>query len=112
MVDDCLFCKIVGGDIASERIMESENFVVIRDAFPKVEGHSLVISKKHFGSFVEMDEGLDSEMMKLVRGLIEKEGWKEFNLVVNQGKSAGQVVGHVHFHILPRREGDGFSFGI
>ncbi len=112
MVENCVFCGIVKGNIPSERILESENFIVIRDVNAKVKGHSLVISKRHFENFMEMDEGLDGEMLGLVREVVRKEGWEDFNLVTNNGKSAGQIIGHVHFHILPRVEGDGFSFGI
>jgi len=112
MVEDCIFCKIVSGEVSSKKVFESENFIVIRDAFPKLKGHSLVVSKRHFGNFMEMDKGLDAEMLGLVRDVVKEEGWTDFNLVTNNGSSAGQIVNHVHFHILPRGEGDGFEFGV
>ena len=112
MVEDCVFCGIVRGDIPGERVLESENFIVIRDVNPKVEGHSLIISKKHFENFMEMSEELDSELLGLAREVVRKEGWGDFNLVTNNGKSAGQVVFHTHWHILSRKKDDGFRLGV
>lgn len=112
MTDDCIFCKIVRGEIPSERIFESKNFIVVRDAYPKLDGHSLVIPKKHFENFIEMDSELYREMLEVAKNAIGKIGCKEFNLVLNNGKSAGQVIFHVHLHILPRKKGDGFKFGV
>ncbi len=111
-MSECIFCKIVRGEMESEKVGESENFVVIGDAFPKLEEHSLVVSKKHFKHFMEMDSSLGCEMFELVKKVAKDQGWDEFNLVTNQGKSAGQIVEHVHFHVLPRKEGDGFEFGL
>ena len=111
VMEDCIFCKIVAGELPSEKVFEGEDFVVIRDVNPKVEGHMLVISKRHFGSFVEMDSGLDGRLLKAVREVVVQEGLKDFNLVVNNGRVAGQIVDHVHLHILPRVEGDKFSVG-
>ncbi|NPE26560.1 HIT family protein [Methanococcoides sp. SA1] len=108
-MEECIFCEIAkGGDF----LAESENFFVIRDKFPKVEGHSLVISKKHFGDFMEMDSSLGCEMMELVKEFVGKERWSDFNLVTNNGARAGQIVPHLHWHVLPRFEGDGFEFGL
>lgn len=112
MEDACIFCRIVAGELKSEKLAESENFVVIRDAYPKVLGHSLVVSKGHFKDFMEMDSGLAAEMFDLVKKVCRQEGWGEFNLLTNNGKNAGQAVWHLHFHILPRREGDGFRIGV
>jgi len=110
MKDECVFCEIVAKRKVEDWVFESENFIVIRDVNPDMEGHSLIISKKHFDNFMELDEGLDAEMMKLVRDFVRKEGWKDFNFITNNGKNAGQVVNHFHLHILPRREGDNFKF--
>lgn len=106
-----MFCKIVAGEISSEKVVESEDFVVIRDANPKVEGHLLVISKKHYESFLDLPSDLYSKLLVMAKKVVEKLGMKDFNLVLNNGKVAGQLVLHVHLHILPRREGDGFRVG-
>lgn len=116
MVEDCIFCKIVAGDISSDKILESENFIVVKDAFPKLEGHSLVISKKHYDSFLDMPSELYEELLetskKATLKIIEGVGAEGFNLVTNNGKVAGQIISHVHWHILPRKKDDGFEFGI
>lgn len=112
MVKDCVFCKIVAGDIPSEKILESENFIVVKDAFPKVEGHSLIISKKHYDSFLDMPQELYEELLVTMRNAVKKLGLDDFNLVLNNGKVAGQIIPHVHWHILPRKKDDGFQVGV
>ena len=108
----CIFCKIVAGEIPCEKVFESEDFIVIRDANPKVDGHLLVISKEHYGSFLDMSAELYSGMLSTVKDVLEKLGIENFNLVVNNGKIAGQLIAHIHLHILPRVEGDGFKLGV
>jgi len=102
-----VFCGIVKGDIPSEKVFEDEDFVVIKDVNPKVDGHLLVIVKKHYETFLDLPSELYSGMLVAVRKVVEKLGVKDFNLVLNNGKVAGQIVPHVHLHVLPRREGDG-----
>ena len=111
MSEDCVFCKIVKGDIPSEMVFENEDFVVIKDANPAVRGHVLVIPKRHCGNFMELPVDSYGGFLKTVRDVVLQEGLKDFNLVVNEGKVAGQVVGHLHLHVLPRKEGDGFKVG-
>lgn len=111
-MEDCVFCKIVAGEVPSDKVFENDEFVVIRDIAPKVEGHILVIPKKHFSNFVEMDSDLDRKMLGVVREVVKKEGVEDFNLVLNNGRVAGQLVDHVHLHVLPRIERDGFEVGV
>lgn len=111
-MENCVFCKIITGDLPFNKIFESENFLVISEISPKVEGHSLVISKKHYENFMELSPELYSEFLETVRGAAEKLGADGFNLVVNNGKIAGQIISHFHLHILPRRIDDGFEFGV
>ncbi|MDO8467684.1 MAG: HIT domain-containing protein [Nanoarchaeota archaeon] len=111
-MDDCIFCKIAFGEVRVPRIYENENFFSIKDAHPKVEGHSLVISKKHFKNVLDMPSSLGTELIDCVKNTYAKLG-KElkcegFNVVSNNFKAGGQEVNHVHFHILPRKEDDGF----
>jgi histidine triad (HIT) family protein len=110
-MDDCIFCKIVKGENSEDRIAESENFIAVRDIHPKTEGHSLVIPKEHFDDLLSIKEELGRELLSFIKevaGKSVKEGGG-FNLLVNNGRVAGQVVGHLHFHIIPRKEGDGLS---
>lgn len=109
MVKDCVFCKIAKGEIPSEKIYENDNFFSIPDANPKIKGHSLIISKKHFETLLDLPSTLGTELLdctkKTVIKLIEKHKSEGFNIASNNFACAGQIVKHVHFHILPREEG-------
>jgi histidine triad (HIT) family protein len=111
-MDDCVFCKIVAGELPSEKVFGDGDFIVIKDANPKVEGHSLVISKDHYGSFLDLPSELYSRLLEVVKEVVDKLGAKDFNLALNNGRVAGQLVSHFHLHILPRREGDGFNLNV
>ena len=108
-MDDCVFCKIVKGEISCEKVLERDNFIVIKDVNPKVEGHLLVISNDHYENFVDLPSGLYDDLLKGVKEVVEEMGFENFNLVVNNGKFSGQIIPHFHLHILPRSDGDGFS---
>ena len=102
----CIFCKIAAGEIPAEKILDTENFFAIKDIHPKTKGHSLVIPKKHFKTLLDMPSGLFSEFLEtakeLALKLMKQENATGFNLVMNNFESAGQIVPHVHLHILPR----------
>lgn len=103
---DCVFCKIARKEIKVKIVEESDNFLAFPDANPKVEGHTLIISKKHFVNLLELSALLGNELLDIIKkvGLRYKQ---DFNVVVNTGKEAGQLVMHFHLHILPRKKGDG-----
>jgi len=107
---ECIFCKIVKGEISAEKIYEDEEFMAILDINPVGEGHTLVMPKKHFDDLMSLDNNISSKyvevIQKVVRILIGKYDADGFNVVLNNGEVAGQVVKHVHFHILPRKKGD------
>lgn len=109
---DCVFCKIAKGEIKSERIYENDSFFSIYDHAPEVEGHALVISKKHFETALDLPNSMGSALMdalkKTTLKLIEKYECGGFNIITNGKEIGGQVVPHVHFHIIPRRKGDCF----
>lgn len=113
MVDkkECVFCKIVKGKIPTEFVLESDNFIVFSDANPKVEGHSLVVPKNHYETLLDVPDSLMGEFLETAKEaafkLIKEHDAEGFNLVMNNFEVAGQVVGHVHLHILPRKKGDG-----
>ena len=111
-MEDCIFCKIAKGEISSENfIYEDEDFVAFLDVNPKTEGHTLVIPKNHFNTFMDLDEDTSCKYLEVIKKvgkiLMEKYNASAFNVFLNNGKEAGQVVDHVHFHLLPRKEGDG-----
>lgn len=110
-MNDCVFCKIAKGEIKSEKIFKSDNFFVVRDIKPRVEGHMLVIPKKHFVTLLDIPDKLGNEMLnvlkKIVGKLMDEKKGDGFNLVMNNLEVAGQEVMHAHIHVLPRKEGDG-----
>ena len=111
MEEDCVFCKIAKGEVPSEKIYENDNFFSIPDANPAIDGHSLIISKKHFETVLDIPNSLGSELLDCIKKtalkLIEEKKAEGFNVVNNSFECAGQIVNHVHFHIFPRRKDDG-----
>ncbi len=110
---DCIFCKMSSGEIPVKKIYENDNFFSIKDIKPKIKGHSIVISKKHFSNALDMPFTLGGELMDCIKntyGIISKELSSEgFNIVNNNFEAAGQEIKHVHFHVLPRKKSDGFK---
>ncbi len=111
MKNDCVFCKIIKGKIKSERIDESNNFIAIKDTRPRAEGHTLVISKKHFATLLDIPNNMGNEMLeftkKVAGKLLDEKYGDGFNVLMNNLSVAGQIVMHAHLHIIPRKEGDG-----
>ena len=109
--NNCIFCKIAQGKIKVEKIKESDNFIAILDAHPVVEGHTLVIPKKHFVTLLDINNTLGEELLKFTKEiasfLLDKKYGDGFNIIMNNLECAGQVVKHAHIHIIPRKEGDG-----
>tara|TARA_Y100000310_G_scaffold26157_1_gene24991 strand:- start:925 stop:1272 length:348 start_codon:yes stop_codon:yes gene_type:complete len=108
---ECIFCKIAKGEIDSEKIAETDNFFAIRDINPISEGHSLIISKKHFVTLLDIPNVLGKELLEITKKvsdeILEKKLGDGFNLIMNNLKVAGQLVMHAHIHIIPRKEDDG-----
>eukprot|EP00850_Spirogloea_muscicola_P001877 SM000007S20837 [mRNA] locus=s7:516478:517098:+ [translate_table: standard] len=109
--DDCIFCKIRDGAVPSHKLLETEHALAFLDAFPMARGHSLLIPKKHHAFLSDMppDEaaGFLGELPRLVAAVAAATGAAGVNVAQNNGAAAGQVVFHVHFHVLPRSAGDG-----
>ncbi len=111
-MEDCIFCKIVSGEIPKDFIYEDEHCVAFLDIDPVNVGHTLVIPKKHFVTIDEMDkeeyDRLSEAILKLSKGILSiNDG---MNMMQNNREVAGQVVPHVHFHLIPRHKGDGYKF--
>jgi len=109
----CVFCDIVSGKISSGKfIYENENFFSIYDNNPEVEGHALVISKKHFETVLDLPNTMGGELLGAIKNttliLIKKYNLEGFNVLSNNKKVGGQAVPHVHFHLIPRRKDDSF----
>ncbi len=112
-MSDCLFCKIVAGEIPSYKIYEDKNYLAFLDINPVNKGHILVIPKEHSRNILEMENNLSGEMMilikKLGKQLKEKLNADGINIISNIDAPAGQIIFHTHIHIIPRFKGDGFK---
>ncbi|MCI7263534.1 MAG: HIT family protein [Otoolea sp.] len=110
MVDqNCIFCKIAGGEIPSSTVYEDEDFRVILDLGPASKGHALILPKQHYKDLCELDEAIAAKVMplaaKIGKAMKKSLGCAGFNVVQNNGTEAGQTVFHFHVHIIPRYEG-------
>lgn len=107
---DCLFCKIIDGSIPAKRVAESTNFIAFLDISPAAAGHTLLVPKKHSTNLLDMHEALGNEFLEFAQrvgtGVIAAMKAEGFNLVLNNGPAAGQVVFHTHFHLIPRKMHD------
>ena len=110
----CVFCKIVAGDIPANVVSVSELALAFLDVGPLADGHLIVIPQEHHESLLDLSPGAAAEIAQslpvLGRALVRVTGASGFNLLQNNGAVAGQVVNHVHFHLIPRFEGDGLGF--
>jgi len=113
--DDCIFCKIANGEIPSKTIYEDDDFRVILDLGPATRGHALILPKDHFANLYELSDETAGKVMQLAKKMAvqmtEKLGCDGFNLVQNNGLTAGQTVFHFHLHLIPRYENDGQEIG-
>ena len=113
-MEDCIFCKIVSGNGKAEKLYEDEKTVSFLDIFPASQGHSLVIPKKHYRTLNDMSmEDLAATIktvQKIGKAVSKAMNADGFNVVQSNERAAGQVVFHVHFHVIPRKEGDKLSF--
>jgi len=110
---DCLFCKIISGEIPSNKVYEDENVLAFLDINPVNHGHTLVIPKRHVANIEEASEEQLAQVMSVIKkiGQSIKDGLgvKGYNVMENNDSVAGQIISHLHFHIIPRHEGDGLK---
>ncbi len=113
MTEDCIFCKIVKGDIPCAKIFEDEKVVSFLDIGPANKGHALIVTKEHYETLLDVpDEVLDDLMnkaKKISRAMSSAIGAEGINILMNNKKVAGQLVPHAHVHIIPRFNGDGIE---
>ena len=111
---NCVFCKIIKGEIPAKKYYEDDNFLAIYDINPISPGHIVLFSKNHYPNVADMPEEEWRQLVSLARKLAEKE-MKElkadgYHILVNQGEAAQSLVPHrPHIHIIPRRFGDGLK---
>lgn len=112
---DCIFCKIISGEIPSATIYENSKFKVIMDIAPANKGHVLILPKEHFDNIYDIDTATAGQLFELaalvaraLKSVLDCDG---MNILQNNGTVAGQTVFHFHMHIIPRYEGDTVNMG-
>lgn len=108
---DCIFCKIVAGEVPNYTVYEDDNVLAFLDVHPCSKGHTVIVPKKHVASLAAMDKEMWNatlagvqQALKRVQSVLKPDA---VNIGINDGESAGQTVPHVHWHIIPRYAGDG-----
>lgn len=109
--ENCIFCKIANGEIPSRTIYEDGQFRVFLDLSPAAKGHALIVPKEHYANLYELPEDLAADAMRLAKKemalMTQKLSCDGFQLVQNNGETAGQTVFHFHLHLIPRYRTDG-----
>ena len=110
----CIFCSIVRGDIPASVVYEDEQVLAFLDIEPIQKGHVLVIPKLHITNLFDVPEGLYGPLFRAAQLVARAQkkglGADGVNLLQNNGSAAGQVIDHVHLHLIPRYEGDGLHW--
>ena len=109
-MEECIFCRIANGKIPAAKIYEDKNIMSFLDIMPANKGHCLVVPKKHYETLLDIsDEDLKNLILtakNVAKALSLSIGNGSYNIVMNNGKEAGQMVAHAHIHIIPRFKGD------
>ena len=105
---NCIFCKIINGDIPCYKVYEDEVVLAFLDISQATKGHTLIVPKKHFANMIECDEEVVAHIYKVANKLgnhlVNVLGAAGMNVLTNINEAAGQVVKHFHVHLLPRYE--------
>jgi len=113
MAEDCIFCKIISGEIPCEKLYEDEHTFAFLDIKPIHDGHALVVPKAHHKDIYEIPEDvlahLSGTVKKVATAVKKAVGADGINIGMNNEPAAGQVVFHAHFHVIPRKSGDGLK---
>lgn len=110
-MDDCIFCKIISGEFPCAKVYENDDVVAFLDIHPTSPGHTLVVAKMHCNNILDCRPdtlaGMIKAAQKIAPAVVKAAGADGFNLGVNNGRSAGQIIFHLHMHIIPRKMDDG-----
>ena len=105
-MNDCIFCKIVRGDIPCHKVYEDDDVLAFLDISQTTKGHTLVISKEHFRNLLYVPKDILAKVMgaaqKIAQAQVASLGAKGVNIINNTNEVAGQTVMHFHFHVIPR----------
>lgn len=109
----CIFCKVISGELPSTTVYEDDGVVAFLDINPVNLGHTLVVPREHYATMLETPDAelhtLIAAVKKITPAILKAVGSEGFNLGVNTGRVAGQVVFHTHFHVMPRFSDDGHT---
>jgi len=97
---DCIFCKIVNGEIPSNKVLENEDFIAFHDINPVAPVHLLIIPKKHYKNFGETPAELMCKTAEFIKNVAKELNLSDYRLITNNGKGAGQEVFHLHIHMV------------
>lgn len=113
-MDNCIFCKIIAGEIPCHKIFENEKVLAFLDISPAAYGHTLIIPKKHFADIFEIDDEYLKELISVAKSIAQRMksdfGAEGVNLFQSNGRAAEQTVFHFHLHLIPRKSDDGIDF--
>ena len=109
MSENCIFCKIVKGEIPSIKLIESTNILSFMDIAPLSDGHCLFIPKVHAEKMHEINDETLGELMMAIKKIVKAGGYDHYNILQNNGKMSGQEVMHAHFHLIPKTENTGLG---
>ena len=111
---NCLFCKIIAGEIPSAGILENDAAVAFLDISPVNQGHVLLVPREHHASLADLSEASASAtaalLPRLARALVKATGADGLNMIANNGRAAGQTIGHGHWHLIPRFNDDAVNW--
>ena len=102
---DCIFCKIVNGEIPSKKVLENDEFLAFYDINPIAPIHILIIPKKHYEKFDNTPEEIFPKMVKFIKEVAKELNISDYRLITNNGKGAGQEVFHLHIHMVSNPNG-------
>jgi len=113
-MDDCIFCRIIAGEIPSAKVYEDENCYAFLDIGPLAWGHTLIVPRKHVERITEMSAEETATLMsvvpRLAKAVLDATGAEGLNVLQNNGAVSGQAVPHLHVHLIPRDPGDGLGY--
>jgi len=114
MVKECVFCKIVRGELPAVKVYENDLVVAFLDIYPINPGHVLVVPKRHVERLEELNDEEARELVlaaaRLAPAIVRAVNAEGYNIVINIGRAAGQEIEHLHLHIVPRFTDDGCRF--
>ena len=111
---ECVFCRIRDGAIAADKVFENEKTFAILDINPISWGHTLVLPRDHYETWTDLPPEILAELataaQTVARGIVKAAKAEGFNLLMNNHRCSGQAIPHAHFHVIPRKTGDGVKY--